>query len=50
MGDIEDLLPLQGDVLIKIDDQVVGAIGVGGASGALDESIALQAIQQVLEY
>ena len=48
LGDIEQLLPLQGGVLIKIEDRIVGAIGVGGASGAIDEKTALQAIEEVL--
>jgi len=48
LGDITDLLPLQGAVPIKIGDELVGALGVGGASGAVDEQCALEAIKEVL--
>lgn len=48
LGDIEDFLPLQGGVLINIGGEVVGAVGVGGASGEVDEHCALEAVLQVL--
>lgn len=46
--DIAGFLPLQGGVPIKIGEQIVGAVGVGGATGAVDESCALAAIAQIL--
>jgi len=48
LGDISGLLPLQGAVLIKDGEILLGALGVGGASGAVDEQCALEAIKQVL--
>jgi uncharacterized protein GlcG (DUF336 family) len=49
LGDISGFLPLQGGVSIKIGEQIVGAVGIGGATGAVDESCALVAIAQVLD-
>lgn len=48
LGDIADFLPLQGGVLIKIGEQLVGAAGVGGATGKVDEGCALEAVAYVL--
>lgn len=45
---ITDFLVLAGGVPVKIGDEVIGAIGVGGAPGGhLDEACALAAIAQV---
>jgi uncharacterized protein GlcG (DUF336 family) len=49
LGDIAGFLPLQGGVPIKIGDQIVGAVGVGGASGEVDERCAIEAIAQILK-
>ncbi len=38
-------IPLPGGVLIINQGQVVGALGVSGASSELDESVAVSAIQ-----
>ena len=38
-------IPLPGGVLILKDGQVVGALGVSGASSELDENVAVAAIQ-----
>ena len=38
-------IPLPGGVLILKDGQVVGALGVSGASSELDENVAVSAIQ-----
>lgn len=48
LGDIADFLPLQGAVPIEIDGQLVGAVGIGGATGEVDERCALEAVRQVL--
>ncbi|HEI8866718.1 TPA: heme-binding protein [Serratia odorifera] len=46
---VDSLLPIGGGVPVKIGDEVIGAIGVGGSGGAAsDEACALQAIKQVL--
>ncbi|KAE8381830.1 hypothetical protein BDV26DRAFT_254718 [Aspergillus bertholletiae] len=45
---IDDFLVLAGGVPIKIGNETIGAIGVGGApSGDFDEACALAALQQV---
>lgn len=38
-------IPLPGGVLIIEDAQIIGALGISGASSAVDESIAISAIQ-----
>ncbi|MCJ8321792.1 MAG: heme-binding protein, partial [Colwellia sp.] len=38
-------IPLPGGVLIVKDEQIIGALGISGASSTLDESIAVAAIQ-----
>ena len=46
---IDSLLLIGGGVPVKIGNEVIGAIGVGGAGGsAIDEGCALQAIEKVL--
>ncbi|MEO3989198.1 GlcG/HbpS family heme-binding protein [Pseudocitrobacter cyperus] len=46
MGDIPGLLLLAGGVPLKVGDEVVGAIGIGGAPGGhLDQACALEAIK-----
>jgi uncharacterized protein GlcG (DUF336 family) len=45
---IDDFLVLAGGVPIKIGDETIGAVGVGGAPGGnLDEACALDALKQV---
>lgn len=45
---IDDFLVLGGGVPIKVGDETIGAVGVGGAPGGhLDEACALAAIEQV---
>ena len=45
---IDDFLVLAGGVPVKVGDETIGAIGVGGAPGGnLDEACALAAIKQV---
>jgi uncharacterized protein GlcG (DUF336 family) len=42
-------LLIGGGVPVKVGDEVIGAIGVGGAGGSVfDEACALEAIDQVL--
>jgi uncharacterized protein GlcG (DUF336 family) len=48
LGTIDDLLPLQGAVLIKDGGDIIGALGVGGASGAIDEQCASDAIKEII--
>lgn len=38
-------IPLPGGVLIVKDEQVIGAIGISGASSEVDEDVAVSAIQ-----
>lgn len=46
---IDSLLLIGGGVPVKVGNEVIGAIGVGGAGGAaFDESCALHAIEQVI--
>ena len=40
---------LQGGIAIVIDDQVVGGIGVGGATGEQDAEIALAGLAALIE-
>ncbi|NHB93384.1 GlcG/HbpS family heme-binding protein [Photorhabdus cinerea] len=48
LGDIPGFLLLAGGVPVKSDDEVIGAIGIGGApSGSLDQQCAFDAIQKV---
>lgn len=48
LGSIEGFLLLGGGVPVKVGDEVIGAIGVGGApGGALDEECANAAIAKV---
>ena len=49
LNTISSLLLLGGGVPVKVGNEVIGAIGVGGAGGsAIDESCALEAINKVL--
>ena len=49
LNTIDSLLLIGGGVPVKVGDEVIGAIGVGGAGGSLiDEGCALQAIDSVL--
>ncbi len=49
LSTINDLLLIGGGVPLKVNNDVIGAIGVGGAGGAVqDESCALQAIAKIL--
>ena len=49
LNTLDELLLLGGGVPLKVEDQVIGAIGVAGAGGAeIDEGCALTAIEQVL--
>ncbi|WP_227367837.1 GlcG/HbpS family heme-binding protein [Halomonas sp. M20] len=46
---IDELLLLGGGVPVRVENEVIGAIGVAGASGsAIDEGCAIQAIDNVL--
>lgn len=48
LGDINGFLLLAGGVPVKIGDEVIGAIGVGGAPGGhLDEECAVAALDSV---
>lgn len=48
LSDISGFLLLAGGVPVKSGDNVIGAIGVGGAPGGnLDESCALEAIEKI---
>ncbi|KGM26932.1 MULTISPECIES: GlcG/HbpS family heme-binding protein [Photorhabdus] len=48
LGDIPGFLLLGGGVPVKSGDEVIGAIGIGGApSGSLDQQCALDAIQKI---
>ncbi|WP_036768203.1 GlcG/HbpS family heme-binding protein [Photorhabdus australis] len=48
LGDIPGFLLLAGGVPVKSGDEVIGAIGIGGApSGSLDQQCALDAIQKI---
>ena len=38
-------IPLPGGVLILENGQIIGALGISGASSQLDESVAISAIQ-----
>ncbi len=38
---LPDFTPLQGGILIEVNGQVIGAIGVGGATSSQDEEIAI---------
>ncbi|GHB59525.1 hypothetical protein GCM10010306_061300 [Streptomyces umbrinus] len=43
-----DLLPVPGGVPITVDDgEVVGGIGVGGADGATDDRLAVEALKSI---
>lgn len=49
LNTLDELLLLGGGVPLKVDGQVIGAIGVAGAGGAAtDEGCALSAIESVL--
>lgn len=49
LNTIDSLLLIGGGVPVKVGDDVIGAIGVGGAGGAaFDEACALEAIDKVL--
>lgn len=49
LNTLDELLLLGGAVPLKVDGQVIGAIGVAGAGGAaIDEGCALEAIAKVL--
>ncbi|MET4000083.1 heme-binding protein [Marinobacterium sp. MBR-109] len=49
LDSLDELLLLGGGVPLKVEGQVIGAIGVAGAGGAeIDESCALTAIDKVL--
>ena len=49
LNTIDSLLLIGGGVPVKVGDEVIGAIGVGGAGGSvIDEGCALQAIDKVL--
>ncbi len=49
LNTIDSLLLIGGGVPVRVGDEVIGAIGVGGAGGSsIDESCALQAIENVL--
>ena len=49
LNTLTDLLLIGGGVPLKIGDNVIGAIGVGGSGGAVqDENCALEAINKVL--
>lgn len=49
LNTLDELLLLGGGVPLKVDGQVIGAIGVAGAGGAaIDEGCALEAIAKVL--
>ena len=49
LANLDSLLLIGGGVPVFSDTEIIGAIGVGGAGGAVaDEQCALQAIQQVL--
>lgn len=49
LNTISSLLLIGGGVPVKVGNEVIGAIGVGGAGGsAIDESCALEAINKVL--
>jgi len=46
LGDISGFLLLAGGVPVKVNNQVIGAIGIGGAPGGdIDEACALDAIR-----
>ncbi|TNH45076.1 GlcG/HbpS family heme-binding protein [Photorhabdus luminescens] len=48
LGDIPGFLLLGGGVPVKSGDEVIGAIGIGGApSGSLDQQCAFDAIQKI---
>jgi uncharacterized protein GlcG (DUF336 family) len=48
LNTVEDLLLLGGGVPIRIDGEVIGAIGVAGAGGsAIDEGCALAALETI---
>ena len=50
LNTIDSLLLIGGGVPVKVGDEVIGAIGVGGAGGSvIDESCALEALHQVLD-
>ena len=49
LNTIDSLLLIGGGVPVKVGDEVIGAIGVGGAGGSvIDESCALEALNAVL--
>ncbi|SHM28438.1 GlcG/HbpS family heme-binding protein [Vreelandella subglaciescola] len=49
LNTVDELLLLGGGVPVKVDDAVIGAIGVAGAGGsAIDEGCALDAIDEVI--
>lgn len=49
LNTIDSLLLIGGGVPVRVGDEVIGAIGVGGAGGSvIDEGCALQAIDKVL--
>ncbi|WP_017428990.1 GlcG/HbpS family heme-binding protein [Vreelandella jeotgali] len=49
LNTVDDLLLLGGGVPLKVDDAVIGAVGVAGAGGsAIDEGCALDAVDEVL--
>ncbi|MHC1480938.1 GlcG/HbpS family heme-binding protein [Frateuria aurantia] len=46
---IPGLMPLAGGVPVTLDGHIVGAIGISGASGDVDEAIAIQVAQSLTE-
>ncbi len=40
MLSVPNILPLQGGIPIIVDEEVIGAVGVSGASGSMDNAIA----------
>lgn len=48
LGDIRGFLLLGGGVPVRLDNDVIGAVGIGGAPGGhLDEQCAMAALEQV---
>jgi uncharacterized protein GlcG (DUF336 family) len=48
LREIDGFLPLQGGVPVVVDDELIGAVGVGGASGEIDERCAIEARDEVM--
>lgn len=47
-GNVEDLITVGGGVPVVVDDQIVGAIGVSGATEAQDHQIAADAVTMAI--